>query len=142
MEQNFNQANLANVEFFFRSPKFRFLVQRSQGFQGLLMGFLVIPPILFLNLTLVNNILKMIYVIRSVPITLSHIKIQGVSSTFLYCSKCWALLALQQGRLNSFQTRLAPIFAYILVCAKKTPHMYEKIKQFLDQTGPLSIYFF
>ena len=45
------------------------------------MGFLVIPPILFLNLTLVNNILKMIYVIRSVQIILSPIKIQGVSST-------------------------------------------------------------
>ena len=35
------------------------------------MGLLVIPP----------NILKMLYVIRSVSITLSPIKIQGVSST-------------------------------------------------------------
>ena len=65
---------------FFVPPIFGFSLEIIGIFE-ILMGFLVIPPILFLNLTLVNNILKMIYVIRSVPITLSPIKIQGVSST-------------------------------------------------------------
>ena len=79
--------------FFFVPPNFGFSLEII-GILEIIMGFLVIPPILFLNLTLVTNILKMIYAIRSVSITLIHIKIQVVSSTFLYCSKCWALLAL------------------------------------------------